>query len=306
MITYNHETYISDAIEGVLMQKTTFPFELIIGEDCSTDNTRDICIEYQNKYPNIIKLNFPEKNMGVLHNFTNTLKSGNGKYIAFCEGDDYWIDSSKLQEQVNFLESHSDYGLVFTDVNWYYQEKNKLIKSVFKNGIIKHKIDFNWHLINSGYFAPCTWLCRKEYLPSIESKTYVDSTFPWLLDIMAVSKVYFLSKTTTNYRVLPESASHSKNVNNTFQYMNDIYQIKLDYVKKYNVNNSILWVIKQKHYDHILIMSIMSDNNESIKECLDFFSTNKPLRNQTKLVIALCQKKYGRAFIKSLYAIMHR
>lgn len=109
MITYNHEKFISEAIEGVLMQKTNFPIELVIGEDCSTDNTRSICIEYQKKYPDLIRLLLPDKNLGMHSNFIATLKACKGKYIAVCEGDDYWTDSSKLQKQVDFLESNPEY-----------------------------------------------------------------------------------------------------------------------------------------------------------------------------------------------------
>ena len=111
MLAYNHEKYIIQAIEGVLMQQTTFPFELIIGEDCSTDNTRQICIEYREKYPDIIRLLLPENNLGVVQNSNNTIAATRGKYMAFCEGDDYWTDPLKLQKQVDFLESNPDYSI---------------------------------------------------------------------------------------------------------------------------------------------------------------------------------------------------
>ncbi|MCX7858348.1 MAG: glycosyltransferase [Deltaproteobacteria bacterium] len=116
MITYNHEKYIAEAIEGVLKQKTTFPFELVIGEDFSTDSTRKICLEYQKRYPNIIKLLQREKNIGMVPNFVDTLKNCKGKYVAFCEGDDYWIDEYKLQKQVEFLENNAKYSGACTDV----------------------------------------------------------------------------------------------------------------------------------------------------------------------------------------------
>ncbi|HOU98269.1 MAG TPA: glycosyltransferase [Bacteroidales bacterium] len=109
MITYNHDKYISDAIEGILLQKTTFPVELIIGEDCSTDNTRSICIEYQQKYPERIRLFLSDRNLGMLPNFVNTLNACKGKYTCICEGDDYWTDPYKLQTQVDFLEANPEY-----------------------------------------------------------------------------------------------------------------------------------------------------------------------------------------------------
>jgi glycosyltransferase involved in cell wall biosynthesis len=113
MITYNHEAYISQAIEGVIMQKTDFPFELVIGEDCSTDQTRDICIKYQQKYPNLIRVISNAQNMGMGPNLVQTLLNCNGKYIALCDGDDFWININKLQKQVYFLESNNEYVLCF-------------------------------------------------------------------------------------------------------------------------------------------------------------------------------------------------
>jgi glycosyltransferase involved in cell wall biosynthesis len=111
MITYNHEKFIAEAIEGVVVQKTSFPFELVIGEDCSTDNTRAICIEYQKKYPDIIRLRLPERNQGMMLNWINNIESGRGKYIALCDGDDYWTDPYKLQKQVDFMEANPDFAL---------------------------------------------------------------------------------------------------------------------------------------------------------------------------------------------------
>jgi glycosyltransferase involved in cell wall biosynthesis len=109
MITYNHEKYIRQAIEGVLMQKVDFKFVLIIGEDCSNDETRRIVKEYQllNKDKLILKL--PETNLGVNVNSFSNKYFCKGKYVAECEGDDYWTDPLKLQKQVDFLEANEEY-----------------------------------------------------------------------------------------------------------------------------------------------------------------------------------------------------
>lgn len=109
IITYNHEKYISQAIESVLSQKTTFPIEIIIADDFSVDNTRNILKKYQEKYPNLIRLILNNKNLGATLNFYNLLNSANGKYIAQLEGDDYWITNKKLQFQYEFLEKNPDF-----------------------------------------------------------------------------------------------------------------------------------------------------------------------------------------------------
>ncbi len=117
--TYNHEAYIARAIESVLSQKTDFPFEIIIGEDNSSDNTRNIAIEYRNRYPEKIRLILNDrKNVIYINglptgawNFLQALSNADGKYIALIDGDDYWTDSSKLQNQVGFLEAHPEYAI---------------------------------------------------------------------------------------------------------------------------------------------------------------------------------------------------
>lgn len=110
-ITYNHEKYISHAIESFLMQKTNFKFEIVIADDASTDNNQSIIKDYNQQYPEIINPILREKNVGMNFNFSEGIKKCKGKYIALCEGDDYWTDPYKLQKQVDFLESHPDCSL---------------------------------------------------------------------------------------------------------------------------------------------------------------------------------------------------
>lgn len=117
MITYMHEQFIAHAIESVLMQQANFDFELVIGEDCSTDQTRSIINIYSEKYPSKIKLLESKDNLGVKENFIRTLQSCTGEYIACLEGDDYWTDPLKLQKQVNFFENDTSkkYSLCYHD-----------------------------------------------------------------------------------------------------------------------------------------------------------------------------------------------
>lgn len=115
MITFNHAKFIRQAIDGVLIQETTFPYEVVIGEDKSTDQTREIVKEYQRSYPDRIRLRLAKENL-----YSQKLKPGvgvlnacRGKYIAICEGDDYWTDPRKLQKQVEFLETHPECSICF-------------------------------------------------------------------------------------------------------------------------------------------------------------------------------------------------
>lgn len=115
-ITYNHEKYIEETIDSFLMQETNFPFEIVVGEDCSTDNTRKIVEKYKEMYPNIIKLIISDNNVGMQANGQRTMDACKGEYIAACEGDDYWMDAEKLQIQKDFLESNPEYIICYTDV----------------------------------------------------------------------------------------------------------------------------------------------------------------------------------------------
>jgi len=122
--TYQHGPYIKDCIEGVLMQKTNFPIEFIIGEDFSTDGTREIVFDYAKKYPNIIRVITSDYNVGSKANGTRCIQSSRGKYMALCEGDDYWTDPLKLQKQVDLMETKPDCTICF---------HSSLINNVLKN-----------------------------------------------------------------------------------------------------------------------------------------------------------------------------
>jgi glycosyltransferase involved in cell wall biosynthesis len=116
MITYNHEAFIAQAINSVLMQQVNFNYELVIGEDCSTDNTRSIVTDFRDRHPDKIRLVVSNVNVGANKNEARTLQACRGQYIAFLEGDDYWTDPAKLQKQVDFLESQPGCALCFHDV----------------------------------------------------------------------------------------------------------------------------------------------------------------------------------------------
>ncbi len=140
--TYQHAPYIQDCLNGILTQKTSFPFEIILGEDDSTDGTREICIDYAEKYTNKIRLFLRDRKLSQLfdekgkyitrfNSYWNRL-SARGKYIAWCDGDDYWMDSNKLQKQVDFLEEHEDYVIAFHDSK-IVDKDNNVIKNSYLN-----------------------------------------------------------------------------------------------------------------------------------------------------------------------------
>lgn len=123
-ITYNHEKFIAEALDSILMQKTNFPFEIIIGEDCSSDTTADIVRKYANTYPDIIKPIFQENNTGPYNNTIAAFQQVHGKYIVINEGDDYFTDPLKLQKQVEFLDANPKYSICFHPVKVIWEDKS--------------------------------------------------------------------------------------------------------------------------------------------------------------------------------------
>jgi len=162
MITYNHEEFIEQAIKGVLDQKTDFDFDLVIGEDYSTDKTRQIILDYKAKYPEKIKLLLHDSNIGMMPNFQATLHACQGEYIAICEGDDYWTDPHKLQKQVELLKLNSKASICFHPVN--------LVDAggsfISESKIFELKDEYTTlDLLNQEWFVmTCSIMFRKNYL----------------------------------------------------------------------------------------------------------------------------------------------
>jgi len=121
MIAYNHGRYIAQALDSVLGQETSFPVEIIVGEDCSEDSTRQILVEYSERFPGRIRPLLADRNRGMMVNFLSTLAACRGRYVAVCEADDYWLGTSKLQKQVDYLESHPGCSVSFHNA---YMEEN--------------------------------------------------------------------------------------------------------------------------------------------------------------------------------------
>ncbi len=171
--TFNHEKFITETLEGFLSQKTTFPFEIIVHDDASTDNTASIVTEFAQKYPLIIKTVLQKENQySQKINFWSdiTFPMAQGKYIALCEGDDYWINELKLQKQVDFLESNLDYAITWTD--FLTKKESELIPNDFSNTLpAVYTIDFDT------LFQPyCTYtltsLFRKEAVDPLDYKKF--------------------------------------------------------------------------------------------------------------------------------------
>ncbi len=142
VMTYNHSLFIKNTLEGILNQSVNFNYDIVVGDDYSNDNTREIVLDFATRFPGKFKLIFYSSNIGAIANQNNILTNCTGKYIAMCEGDDYWTDPYKLQKQVDFLNSNSDYSICCHDYDVVNSEGSVIKKSSLSTDL-KVKNDFD-------------------------------------------------------------------------------------------------------------------------------------------------------------------
>jgi glycosyltransferase involved in cell wall biosynthesis len=268
MITYSHESFIAEAIHGVLMQECDFDVELIIADDCSPDNTNRIIDSFRS-HPNFgwIKYTKHELNKGVNDNFIWAVGQAKGRYIAMCEGDDYWVDPHKLQIQVDFLEANENCGLIYSD----YQMKvdNELIES--------QKIGRSFLNLNEYFSAGLpfiftgSWLLRNK-ISDLKLFSEKFGNLPGDVQVVChvLNKGYavqFIDNEMGIYRILEESASHSK----IYDKDKDFSRVRWLLVNKYKSNLSkkiyktVLTELIQKKFQYIQSFRL------SMFDRLDFF-----------------------------------
>lgn len=222
MITYNHVQFIAQAIEGVLMQEADFVVELNIFDDASTDGTREVVDSYIRNHPRGGWINYTRQveNIGMMPNFICALNQCKGKYIALCEGDDFWIDSSKLVKQISFLEMHPKISLSFHDSNYL---KNDEIYNSFsrKFTFLKNKHNYSTkELLKWKWFIPtASMVFRKIEIPAWMLRVNSgDSTLHLLLS--KFGDFHFHNEIMSTYRI--HSGGSSNLIRSHWKRLNDI------------------------------------------------------------------------------------
>lgn len=266
--TYNHGPYIKQCIEGILMQKTDFPFEYIIGEDFSTDETRGIVFEYARKFPNVIRVITADYNVGSKANGRRCINACRGKYMAICEGDDYWIDPLKLQKQVDFLENNPEYVLVYTDAEKVNADSKKILRNSLKG--ISGNITENFFYKGNPVIT-ATVCYRYEYLvdyanelSKIPFKMKMGDLPLWIY-LSLQGKFKYIDEKTTSYRVLTESASHSKKKEDVISFITNTRDILLYFNNRYNLE--IPEAVIYKRYYKSLIRNMASFDRITFRTC---------------------------------------
>lgn len=219
MITYNHADYLAEAIEGVVGQECDFPFELIIGEDASSDATRQVAIEYQQRYPNIIRVVHSVANVGMNANSLRIFARARGEYVAYCEGDDFWCARDKLARQVSLMESDSRIGIVHADWtratlrggDWRYDIRKSAHQRVSRS-YLSGNIFRTWHYPK--ILRTCTILLRRQSMAEWYQSGLMDDNYPFgdsVLSAWVTSlwEVGYVPAVMAVYRVSPNSALRS-------------------------------------------------------------------------------------------------
>jgi glycosyltransferase involved in cell wall biosynthesis len=248
-LAYNHENYIRQALDGFVMQKTNFEFEIVVHDDASTDNTQKIIREYELKYPNLFKPIYQKENqkskgLGIVTR--NAFSAARGKYIALCEGDDYWTDPFKIQKQVDFLESHPEYSLSFHNAQLLDEPSHQILRN-FNNPNQKLICGIE-DVLNQWLMATATMMFRKDFLviPEWSSQVYNGDLFYQLLladrgpigyipDLMSVYRHRSggLSSISNNSFVWSKRISLLETINQHFEFRyNDLIKSQINILSK--------------------------------------------------------------------------
>lgn len=256
MTTYNHGAYLAKAIESVLMQKCSFPYEIVLGEDCSTDNTPSICLEYQKAHPDIIRIITSQSNVGMKQNYRRTIEACRGKYIAICDGDDWWIYDRKLEEQALYLETHEQTGMCFTRSER--RDDISRTREIYPAG--PGTEDFKSML----FYNPaenCTAMARRElilqYYAEIrpQHRDWKTDDLPMWLWFAARSNIHFIDRISAVHRVLKHSVSHSPEWRKSLGFCDSLLDISLFYDSNLGDGSNRLALLRKKQNQACWVMS---------------------------------------------------
>ena len=239
VLTYNQEQYISQTLDSILMQQLDEPIEIVIGNDSSSDSTQAICEEYKKRNPNLIRLFYHKKNLGLVQNFIAMVKECRGEYIALCDGDDYWIDEYKLQKQVDILRKEANCVLVHTHRTLF--SDVEINQPALDVSIAESASELFFH----PYICVPTVLFRAkvlydwidEYAKLSIVQDWRMQDFPLWLYLGTKGIFKYISESTAIYRVLPNTLSREINKEKGYRFDKSIIRIK-SYFRMYYMNNN--------------------------------------------------------------------
>lgn len=297
-ITYNHKPYIRKALDSFLMQKTKFKYEILIHDDASTDGTQEIIKEYVKNYPKIIKPIFESENQyskGVKRiTYIFNDKRAKGKYIALCEGDDFWIDSNKLQKQVDYMEEHEECSMCFHAAEFYDNETKSVTE--IRRAYNKDCIAFSSDIISKGgdFIITNSMLYKKSALnnpPEFFFNSHVGD-YPMQLIFAIKGTVYYINETMSAYRIAVKNSWTSNNIlndnKNEKKVINIANNIKL--LTEFNIytNNTFFNAVERGLF---LLLSVVFTYGDSVVLKDKIFRTaynSLKISSKLKLILLYC------------------
>lgn len=259
VVTYNHEKFIAETIDSILIQKTDFKFRIIIGEDYSIDNTKGVCQKYASEYPDKILLISHSLNKGLVKNYQSVFQASSAKYLAILEGDDYWIDKNKLQKQVDILERMEDVGLVYCGFYSLTNRKYTLFNRSYD--LTKSETVF-LQVFKSNLIGPLTTMFRRELaVKYFDFNIAINERFktidlPLWLDLCFHSKLYYMSDVVAVYRKEKGSLSIANSLSKYAEFQSSILNIRMNYAKKYKVDKKYIASIESEYYYSLMLVAI--------------------------------------------------
>ena len=246
--TYNHEPYLADALDAILAQRCDFGVEIILGEDCSSDGTLAVCREYAEKYPENIILIASTENVGWRENYRRCVEAARGKYIAFCDGDDYWCDATRLAEQVAFMERSPKVGLCYTLAERR-DDRGELVGR-FPIGEGHTSLDA---MLHDWCVENCTTLARRDLVldyyttekPENRPEWRTEDLPMWLF-VAARSEVAYIDRVTAVHRVFSDSVSHSTSLAKRLAFCDSSSNIKLWFDERYNAKQQRRHLLRER------------------------------------------------------------
>ncbi|HFH9837337.1 TPA: glycosyltransferase family 2 protein [Streptococcus suis] len=233
---YNKAPWLRQTIESFLEQETSFPYEIVLIDDCSTDGSTQIVAEYAERYPETIRAFYNKENLGIARTWVKICQELTAPYMARCDGDDFWIDVKKLQKQVDCLQANPQSKWVSTDIDYVDEEGEILAEAVFESGLVPKAHDFETMLATRGFTAPSTWLVDTKLMQEVSQEmdvTTADDTFDLQLDLFQRTELIYLPEVCVAYRVNQGSDSRPKEFAKIEHRFNNLLATQEAYVNKY-------------------------------------------------------------------------
>jgi glycosyltransferase involved in cell wall biosynthesis len=254
MITYNHLPYLEEAVEAVMAQRADFEIELLLADDCSLDGAGELVVALGSRHPQRIRVIRSECNVGMHANLLRAERSARGKYVAYCEGDDFWHDPEKLAKQVAFLESRPDYVMVHSNCNRYFVDEKRLLRNSLT--VTKNLDDTKAYediLLGRRLMMTLTAMVRREKLQQVleSSPECTDPKWPmgdtqrWL-ELSRLGKVGCIHEALATKNMLGESASSSRDMRKLLHFFLAARELSLHYLQKYPVSNEVDRAVRKK------------------------------------------------------------